>query len=64
MLTEGLSYVGAAIVGGILSKAIIREKIGTKNFNKVFIDALMALGVGIVVVIAAGVIEVYLFGSG
>tara|TARA_Y100000310_G_C20490382_1_gene718884 strand:- start:71 stop:940 length:870 start_codon:yes stop_codon:yes gene_type:complete len=58
MVTEASAYVIAAIMGGILSKAIIREKIGTKKFNHILTDALMVLIFGMFVVFIAGIIEV------
>tara|TARA_Y100000310_G_scaffold324366_1_gene386133 strand:+ start:1183 stop:2052 length:870 start_codon:yes stop_codon:yes gene_type:complete len=58
MVTEAAAYVIAAIMGGILSKAIIREKIGTKKFNHILTDALIVLIFGMAVVFIAGIIEV------
>jgi len=60
MFTEGLSYFLAAIVGGILSKAIIREKLFSKKFNHVLVDALLVLCIAVVVVAIAAYIEVSL----
>jgi uncharacterized membrane protein SpoIIM required for sporulation len=57
--TEALSYVLAAIVGGIVSKAVLREKLFSKKFMHVVTDALLFLGLGIALVIIAGAIEVF-----
>ncbi len=61
LTTEALAYVWAAIVGGIVSKAIIREKFGSKKFNHIFTDALMLLALGFVIVVLAGLLEVYFY---
>ncbi|HLC75361.1 MAG TPA: stage II sporulation protein M [Candidatus Nanoarchaeia archaeon] len=61
MVTEGAAYVGAAMVGGIVSKAVLREKPFTKRFNYVLLDALAFLVLGIILVVVAGVIEVKWF---
>jgi len=61
MMTEGAAYIGAAIVGGIVSKAVLREKLFTKRFNYVVYDALAFLVFGLVLVIIAGIIEVKWF---
>jgi uncharacterized membrane protein SpoIIM required for sporulation len=57
MFTEALSYFAAAIVGGILSKAIIREKLFSRKFNHVLTDALIVMGISIVLIIAAAYME-------
>jgi uncharacterized membrane protein SpoIIM required for sporulation len=61
MITEALSYVGAAIVGGIISKMILAEKFDSPNFNKVVKDSAVLLSFSILVVIIAGVLEVYVY---
>ncbi len=58
MFTEGLSYFMAAIVGGILSKAMIREKLFSKKFNRILADALFVLCISVVVVAIAAYLEV------
>ncbi len=63
MLTEAIAYIGAAIVGGIVSKAIIRERLGSKKFNHVLTDALIVLVLGVIIVVIAGFIEAYFYGG-
>jgi uncharacterized membrane protein SpoIIM required for sporulation len=60
-VTEALAYIFAAIVGGIVSKATIREKPFSKKFNHIITDAFMMIGLGIIIVIIAGILEVYVF---
>jgi uncharacterized membrane protein SpoIIM required for sporulation len=56
-ITEATSYFSAAIVGGVVSKAVIREKLNSKKFNHVLTDALLLLGLAVVLVIVAAIIE-------
>lgn len=60
-ITEALAYVSAAIVGGVVSKAVLREKLFSKKFHHIITDALMLLAIGIVLVIIAGLLETYVF---
>ncbi len=61
MTTEALAYISAAIVGGIVSKAVLREKLFSKRFHHIITDALIFLVIGLVLVITAGIIEVGLY---
>jgi uncharacterized membrane protein SpoIIM required for sporulation len=61
MVTEGAAYIGAAIVGGIVSKAVLREEPFSPTFNYVLYDALVFLVFGLIMVALAGVIEVKWF---
>lgn len=61
MVTEALSYVGAAIIGGVISKMILAEKFDSPNFNKVVKDSAIIFSLSILIVIVAGVIEVFFF---
>lgn len=58
-LLEGFGYILVAIAGGVLSKAIIRETIGSKQFNHVFTDALFIFGLAVVFIIIGSAVEVY-----
>ncbi len=60
-ITEALSYISAAIVGGVVSKAVLREKLFSKKFHHVITDALLFLVIGIILVIIAGIFEAYVF---
>lgn len=61
MLTEAASYIVAAIMGGVIAKAIIREKIFSRQFYHILTDGLLLALFGFVLVIVAGMIEVYVF---
>lgn len=58
MITEALAYISAAIVGGVISKAVLRERYGTKQFKHIITDAVIFLVIGILLVLIAGIIEV------
>ena len=58
MSTEALAYISAAVVGGVVSKAVLREKLFSKKFNHILTDALIILTLGFFLVIAAGLIEI------
>jgi uncharacterized membrane protein SpoIIM required for sporulation len=57
LVTETLAYLGAAVAGGILSKALLRENISSKKFELIFIDSLIFLGLSLVVIVFAALIE-------
>jgi uncharacterized membrane protein SpoIIM required for sporulation len=60
MITEAVSYISAAIVGGVVSKAVLREQLFSRKFHHIITDAVMLLVIGIVLVILAALMEVYL----
>ena len=57
-VTESLAYISAAIVGGVVSKAVLREKIFSKKFNHIITDSLLLFVLGLTLVIIAAFIEV------
>ncbi|MBW3003844.1 stage II sporulation protein M [Candidatus Woesearchaeota archaeon] len=57
MVPEVISYFFAAIAGGVLSKAISKEVIASKRFDKVFKDSLIFLGLSIGFLLLAGFVE-------
>ncbi len=62
MIFEALSYFLAAISGGIISKAVIREKLFTNRFNHIMEDGLLMFVIAVVVLVIAAVIEAFLTG--
>ena len=58
MLPEVAGYLFAAIAGGVMSKAVVKEKWMSKQFFKVLQDAFAMLAIGIVLIITAGIIEI------
>ncbi|MBW2968339.1 stage II sporulation protein M [Candidatus Woesearchaeota archaeon] len=61
MITEAASYIVAAIVGGVIAKAIIREKLWSKQFFHILEDGMLLAVAGFALVVLAGLIEVFFF---
>ena len=61
MITEATAYISASIVGGVISKAVLREKLFSKKFHHIITDAIILLIIGFVLVLVAGIIEVRYF---
>ena len=61
MVTEAASYIVAAIMGGVIAKAIIREKMFSKKFYHILTDGLLLALFGFFLVVVAGLIEVFVF---
>src|SRR3989344_249635 len=59
MLPEVAGFLLAAIAGGVVSKAVLREKIGGKGFSYVIGDATALLFLSCLLIIIAAFIEVY-----
>ncbi|MFC1691347.1 stage II sporulation protein M [Nanoarchaeota archaeon] len=57
MFTEVASYFSAAVVGGVVSKAVLREKLFSEKFHHIITDALILLALGVALVVLAAVIE-------
>ena len=57
LITEAISYFSAAIVGGVVSKAVLRERIHSRKFYHVLTDALILLVIAIILVLVAAGIE-------
>ncbi|MBS3175891.1 stage II sporulation protein M [Candidatus Woesearchaeota archaeon] len=61
LVTEAASYFSAAIVGGVISKAVLREDIFSEKFHHIVTDGLIFLLLGFIFVLIAAAIEVQLF---
>lgn len=57
MISEAAAYITAAISGGIVSKAVILEKVFSARFTKTVQDALVIFFVAIVLLLVAAYIE-------
>jgi uncharacterized membrane protein SpoIIM required for sporulation len=62
MAFEAFAYFLGAISGGVLSKAVIREKLFSNRFNQIIKDSMMMFILAVIVVIIAALIEVYFTG--
>lgn len=59
MVPEISGFLLAAIAGGVLSKALTRERVASDNFRNVFKDALLLLLIACALVTLAAFLEVY-----
>jgi uncharacterized membrane protein SpoIIM required for sporulation len=61
MLLEAGGYFFAIVAGGIMSQAVLREKIGSKKFNYAMKDGLTFLIVSIILLILGALVETYIY---
>ena len=61
LITEAFAYVSAAIVGGIVSMAVVNEDYRRNHFKRTVRDAFMFMVFGFFLVIIGAFMEVYLF---
>ncbi len=57
LVAEASAYIMAAISGGIVSKAVIMEKIFSERFTKIIQDALVIFFIAVILLIIAAFIE-------
>jgi len=60
---ETLSYVFAAISGGVISKDVLLEKFESKRFNEVFIYNFMLFLVAVIVLFLGALVETWVLGN-
>jgi len=58
LITEALAYLSAAIVGGVLSKAIVIEGLDYEKIKHVMTDALILFSGAVILILVAGLIEI------
>jgi len=63
MILEASSYLIAAISGGIVNKAVLREKLFSKRFTQIIEDGFMMFVIAVIVLIIAVYIESNITGS-
>jgi len=56
---EILAYIIAGLAGGIISVAVIRHDFGTKNFERIILDASDLILIAVFVLFIAAGLEVY-----
>lgn len=61
MFLEALPYFTAAIVGGIVSKAALREELFSPKFNEILKDATVVMGLSLVVLLVAAIVEIKVY---
>ncbi len=63
MLLEAFSYVASATTGGVVSKAIIKEKLLSLRFNHIVINTIISLVFALVILLIAVTVETYVLGN-
>jgi stage II sporulation protein M len=61
MIAEASSYFLAVFAGGIISKAVIKERMDSKRFYHVLLDGIVIFGLALVILLLAAWLEVYIF---
>ena len=59
-IPEIFAYFIGGLAGSIISVAVIREKFGTKNFEKVVLDSSDLVLIAVLILILAAFIEVFI----
>lgn len=63
MLLEAFSYFNSATAGGIVSKAVMREKLFSPKFYTIFVNTLLLLLFALLVLVVAVSVETYVLGN-
>ncbi len=61
MIMEALPYFTAAIVGGIVSKAALREELFSPRFNEIIKDAAIVMILSLCILLAAAIVEIKIY---
>lgn len=61
MLMEALPYFTAVIVGGIVSKASIREELFSPRFNETIKDAAIVMVISLIILLFAAIVEIKVY---
>jgi uncharacterized membrane protein SpoIIM required for sporulation len=61
MFLEAGAYFFAIVAGGIMSQAVLREKVGSNKFNYVLKDGFVFLTVSMILLILGALVEVYVY---
>jgi uncharacterized membrane protein SpoIIM required for sporulation len=59
-IPEITAYFIAGLAGSIISVAVIREKFGTKQFEKIILDSSDLILISILILIVSALVEVYI----
>jgi uncharacterized membrane protein SpoIIM required for sporulation len=63
LVTEAGAYILVAISGGIVSKAVMTERLFSSRFKKIIKDALVIFAVAVILLLGAAYIETFVTGS-
>ncbi|MEE9525071.1 MAG: stage II sporulation protein M [Candidatus Woesearchaeota archaeon] len=59
-IPEIIAYIVGGLAGGIISVAVIKERFGTKKFEKIVLDSSDLILIAVLILILAALIEVYI----
>jgi uncharacterized membrane protein SpoIIM required for sporulation len=62
MITEASAYFFAIVAGGIMSQAVLREKVGSAKFNYVMKDGALFMAASVLLLVLGAFLEVYFYG--
>lgn len=62
-ILEAFAYIASATTGGVISKAIIKEKLLSQRFNYILINTFISLAFAIIVLLMAVTVETYVLGN-
>lgn len=63
MLLEAFAYVTSAATGGVVSKAILKEKLLSGRFNSIIVNTIISLVFAVVILLIAVAVETYVLGN-
>ena len=63
MLLEAFSYVASATTGGVVSRAMTKEKLLSRRFNYVMVNTIISLVFALVILLIAVGVETYVLGN-
>jgi uncharacterized membrane protein SpoIIM required for sporulation len=63
MLLEAFAYVASATTGGVISKAVVKEKLLSKRFNYIIINTIISLVFTLLVLVIAVAVETWVLGN-
>jgi uncharacterized membrane protein SpoIIM required for sporulation len=59
-IPEMIAYFIAALAGGLFSAAVIKEKFGTKNFEKIALDATNLILISMIILVISALVESFI----
>lgn len=63
MLLEAFSYIASATTGGVISRAVIKEKLLSKRFNFIIVNIIISFVFALVILLIAVSVETYVLGN-
>ena len=63
MMLEAFAYIASATTGGVISKAVVYEKLFSKRFNFIVVNTIISLIFALLVMILAVGVETYVLNN-